>query len=180
MISLIVLHTILDLLIIELNSEDLFFRTSRSEDLCKIHIQTDSLLRLIHFPVQHVSYVCLVRTLLFEFIYIPSSTQIFLFSSPSRDITRKRVMSGRPCAKTFSFFHPPLISGLVLLPTCWNYRRLRCMTTIGIHVSIYPKRDDVRPGVPHLCGVLALEFSAPCGHTITQSLPHTPNPPYLS
>jgi len=33
----------------------LFFRTSRSESLCKIHIQTDSLLRPIHFPVQYAT-----------------------------------------------------------------------------------------------------------------------------
>jgi len=40
------LYTILDLLSIELNSKDFFFRTSRSEDLCKIHIHE---YKLIHF-----------------------------------------------------------------------------------------------------------------------------------
>ena len=43
-----------DLPVFKLNSEYLFCRISCSEGLCKIHIQTDSLLGLIHFPVQYV------------------------------------------------------------------------------------------------------------------------------
>ena len=43
-----------DLPVFKLNSEYLFCRISCTEDLCKIHIQTDSLLGLIHFPVQYV------------------------------------------------------------------------------------------------------------------------------
>ena len=43
-----------DLPAFKLNLEYLFCRISCSEDLCKIHIQTDSLLGLIHFPVQYV------------------------------------------------------------------------------------------------------------------------------
>jgi len=36
-------------------------RSSRSEDLCKTHIQTNSFLRLIHFPVQYVgSFFCVL------------------------------------------------------------------------------------------------------------------------
>ena len=47
---------LLDLPVFKLNSEYLFCQISCSEDLCEIeiHIQTDSLLGLIHFPVQYV------------------------------------------------------------------------------------------------------------------------------
>ena len=44
-----------DLPVFKLNSEYLFCPISCSEDLCKIHIQTDSLLGLIHFSVQYVN-----------------------------------------------------------------------------------------------------------------------------
>ena len=45
-----------DLPVFKLNSEYLFCRISCSGDLRKIHIQTDSLLGLIHFPVHYVTF----------------------------------------------------------------------------------------------------------------------------
>ena len=37
-------------------------------------------------------------------------------------------MSGYPYTKTPSSFYPPLIYSLVVLPTCWNYRKFHCST----------------------------------------------------
>ena len=36
-----------------------------------------------------------------------------------------------PAPRHPSCFHPPLVSSLQLLPTCWNYRRFHCRSYYG-------------------------------------------------